>query len=160
MCDPPMVIQNPGYIQSYILAKYTNHKKILLIWFSHCRDSWNGKSGGICVTDGLQDVHAIITESSSAASEERQQIKDDTARLLAEAENPGSASSVKEVADKTDEESWHNSYNLIVFKFYTTNICYTFRGGVNALCQGIASRPRLWSLSHRQRHCYQPSSQA
>ena len=66
------------------------------------------------MTDGLQDVRNLITESSSAASEERQQIKDDTAKLLAEAENPGSAASVKEVEEKTDEESWQNSYNLNV----------------------------------------------
>jgi hypothetical protein len=66
------------------------------------------------VTDGLQGVRNLITETSSAASDDLQQIKDDTTKLLAEAENPGSSSSVKEVEEKTDEESWQNSYNLNV----------------------------------------------
>jgi hypothetical protein len=80
------------------------------------------------VTDGIQAVQALITETSLAASDQRQQIKDDTERLLAEAENPGSASSGN-VAAKTDEESWHNSYNLIVSIFIRPISVIHFVGG-------------------------------
>jgi hypothetical protein len=76
----------------------------------------------------MQAVRALITESSSAASDQRQQIKDDTERLLAEAENPGSASSGK-IVDKTDEESWHNSYNLIVSNLIRPISVIHFVGG-------------------------------